>query len=65
MPSYSPELNPDERLNRDLKTHFHSGSLAKSKKDLKNEVVSYLRGIQKTQFRIKNYFTSRDVKCAA
>ena len=65
LPSYSPELNPDERLNRDLKTHFHSGSLAKSKKDLKNEVVSYLRGIQKTQFRIKNYFTSKDVKYAA
>jgi transposase len=24
LPSYSPELNPDERLNRDLKTNFHS-----------------------------------------
>ena len=26
LPSYSPELNPDERLNRDLKTRiFHGG----------------------------------------
>ncbi len=24
LPPYSPELNPDERLNRDLKTNFHS-----------------------------------------
>ncbi len=34
LPSYSTELNPDERLNCDLKTHFHSGSLVKNKQEL-------------------------------
>ncbi len=42
LPSYSPELNPDERLNRDLKTHFHSGPIVKSEKELKTKVVSHL-----------------------
>ncbi len=61
----SPELNPNERLNCDLKTHFHFGSLAKNKQELKNEVISYLRVIQRTPFRIKNYFNSKAVKYAA
>ena len=64
LPSYSPELNPDERLNRDLKTHFHSGALVKNEKEFKNKVVSFLRKIQKTPFRIKNYFKSREVEYA-
>ncbi len=29
LPTYSPELNHDERLNRDLKTHFHSRTFVK------------------------------------
>ena len=65
LPSYSPELNPDERLNRDLKTHFHSGPLVKHKNELKNKVVSYLKSIQKMPKRIKNYFNSNFVKYAA
>ena len=28
LPSYSPEMNPDEYLNNDLKTRVHSGALA-------------------------------------
>ncbi len=65
MPSYSPELNPDERLNRDLKTHFHSGPIVKNKKEFKNKVVSYLKSIQRRPYRIKNYFNSKNVKYAA
>lgn len=32
LPSYSPELNPDEYLNCDLKDGVHSGPVARSKK---------------------------------
>ncbi len=39
LSSYVPELNPDERLNRDFKTHFHSDSLTKNKQELKNKVI--------------------------
>ncbi len=65
LPSYSPELNPDERLNRDLKTHFQSGSLVKSKEELKKKTVSHLRLIQRKPNRVKNYFRSKLVTYAA
>ncbi len=53
LPSYSPELNPDERLNRDSKTHFHSGALVKNEKEFKNKVVSFLKRVQKCQIALK------------
>jgi len=65
LPPFSPELNPDERLNRDLKTHFHSGALVKDKKELRKKIVNQLRKIQKMPSRIKNYFRSDYVKYAA
>jgi transposase len=34
LPSYSPELNPDEYLNNDLKGHVHSGKRANNGKQL-------------------------------
>jgi transposase len=65
LPPYSPELNPDERLNRDLKTHFHSGTITKNKKSFKKRTVSSLRCIQRSPYRVFNYFKSKDVKYAA
>ncbi len=65
LPPYSPELNPDERLNRDLKTHFHSGPAVKSAKELKNKIVSFLIRLQKKPIRVKNYFNSNFVRYAA
>ena len=59
LPSYSPELNPDEKLNRDLKTHFHSGLTVKNFKEFRNKTVSYLRKIQRSPVRILNYFNSK------
>lgn len=65
LPPYSPELNPDERLNRDLKTHFHSGGMVKNETEFKKKIVSYLKNVQRTSNRILNYFTSNHVKYAA
>ena len=39
LPSYSPELNPDEYLNCDLKAGIHSGKPARNKKQLKKKVL--------------------------
>lgn len=38
LPSYSPELNPDEYLNCDLKAGIHSGKPARCKGQLKKKV---------------------------
>jgi len=37
LPAYSPELNPDEYLNRDLKTTIRSGPIARTAKALSKE----------------------------
>ena len=65
MPSYSPELNPDERLNRDLKTHFHSGPISKNEKEFMNKLISFLIEIQNSPNRVVNYFNSRFVEYIA
>src|SRR5210317_270161 len=41
LPSYSPELNPDEYLNCDLKQGVHSGIPARSKKQLKQKAIAH------------------------
>ena len=56
LPSYSPELNPDEYLNCDLKAGVHSGKAARSKKHLKSKVVSPMRMLQKKPQRVAKYF---------
>jgi transposase len=56
LPSYSPELNPDEYLNCDLKAGVHSGPPARTRKQLKNKALSHLRKLQKMPKRVKKYF---------
>jgi len=56
LPSYSPELNPDEYLNCDLKAGVHSGPPARSREQLKNKALSHLRKLQKLPKRIMKYF---------
>jgi transposase len=56
LPSYSPELNPDEYLNCDLKVGVHSQTPAKTKEQLKGKAISHLRKLQKLPERVKKYF---------
>lgn len=65
LPSYSPELNPDEYLNCDLKAGVHSGTPAKTKIDLKKKAVSHLRKLQKLPERVKSYFRHPKISYAA
>ena len=65
LPSYSPELNPDEYLNRDLKAGVHSGVPARSKPDLKKKTISHLRMLQKKPHRVMKYFKHPKIRYAA
>ena len=56
LPAYSPELNPDEYLNCDLKVGVHSVVPARTEGQLKKTALSHLRKLQKLPGRIKNYF---------
>ena len=56
LPSYSPELNPDEYLNNDLKQGVHSKTMFRDIDSLKKGVMSHMRMLQKTPQRVMNFF---------
>jgi transposase len=64
LPSYSPDLNPDELLNQDVKTNALKGKIAKTNDQLRYHLKSYLFKIQKTPQKVKNYFKKECVKYA-
>lgn len=65
LPSYSPERNPDEYLNCDLKAGVHSGKPARTKEQLKKKVISHMRKLQKTPRRVQKYFQHEMIRYAA
>ena len=65
LPSYSPELNPDEYLNCDLKIGVHSKVPARTKEQLAKKTLSHLRKLQKMPGRVKNYFKHPKISYAA
>lgn len=65
LPSYSPELNPDEYLNNDLKQGVHSKTLFRNINSLKNGVISHMRMLQKTPQRVMNFFKHPKIVYAA
>jgi transposase len=65
LPKYSPDLNPDEYLNNDVKSNAVGRRRAKDKDDLKANVSSYLRSTQRQPNVVKNFFQERHVQYAA
>lgn len=65
LPAYSPELNPDEYLNCDLKAGIHSRAPARSNKQLKGKVISHMRMLQKKPARVAKYFNHPKINYAA
>ena len=65
LPSYSPELNPDEYLNCDLKAGVHSGKPARNKPQLKKKIISHMRMLQKKPARVAKYFKHPKINYAA
>jgi transposase len=58
IPSYSPELNPDEYLNRDLKKNVHGRRAPRSQAELKENVKVFMRMLQRCWWRVAKYFNS-------
>jgi transposase len=65
LPAYSPELNPGERLNSDLKGLLHARQPAKTKAELKRKARSRLRRLQKRRDHIRRYFKHPKITYAA
>ena len=65
LPSYSPELNPDELLNADLKQRVTKTAPARTKSALTRSAIGALRSIQKQPERVERYSEQKDVSYAA
>jgi transposase len=65
LPSYSPELNPDELLNQDVKTNALGRVRPINVQEMIDNVRSYLRITQARPALVKNYFCERHVRYAA
>ena len=65
LPSYSPELNPDEYLNRDLKATMAEQSRPSSKKALRTRVEAHLEARRNDRDAVKRLFQKPEVRYAA
>jgi transposase len=65
LPPYSPELNPAEYLNNDVKANAQRGGRARDKGSLAGKVRGYLRATQHLTSVVQGYFQAEHVSYAA
>ena len=65
LPPYSPELNPDELLNQDVKTNAVGRMRPRDEQELVGNIRSYLRITQGHPQVVQRYFRERHVQYAA
>ena len=65
LPSYSPELNPDEMLNANLKAAVTTKAPNRRKGQLKQAAIGHLRHLQKSPAKVRQFFPKDSVKYAA
>jgi len=65
LPSYSPELNPEERLNADLKHAIGTKVPVRTKAKLKLAASEHMTKLEQSPDRVKSFFQDPRVKYAA
>jgi transposase len=65
IPSYSPELNPDEYLNCDLKQGMSAKKSPKDVETLTSNVQNHMDMLQTPPERVKKYFKHKAIQYAA
>lgn len=65
LPGYSPELNPDELLNQDVKSNVARRSRVRGPRELISRLRSYLWSRQRRPYIVRNYFNEEHVRYAA
>ena len=56
LPSYSPELNPEERLNADLKQALYTKVPVRTKVKLKTAATEHMQALEKSPERVRKFF---------
>jgi len=65
LPSYSPDLNPDEKLNQDVKSNAVGRRRPHDQNQMMRNVRSYLYSRQQKPHVVKKYFEADSVRYAA
>ena len=65
LPGHSPELNPDEGVNGDLKKAVTRQEPARGKAQLKRAVVGHMRRLSKLPDRVRSFFGHKTFRYAA
>jgi transposase len=65
LPKYTPERNPDEYLNCDVKTNINTDGLPKDRGDLKGKLRRFMQKLNKLPERIASYFKHKFLQYAA
>ena len=65
LPSYSPERNPDEYLNCDLKQGMSIKPSPKSQEKLEGTVENHMKMLQQNSKRVARYFKHESIRYAA
>lgn len=65
LPSYSPDRNPDEYLNCDLKYGLSEKPAPKTIEKLNEILENHMNMLQKNTQRVKSYFNHKDIEYAA
>lgn len=65
LPAYSPEMNPDEYLNRHMKSKLANKPGTSSSKVLENHVSSYMDELEKNEDLVRSFFHDKKVRYAA
>lgn len=65
LPPYSPELNPDELLNQDVKTNAVGRRRPENQGEMVADVRAYLRSTQRQPHIVRSYFRASHVRYAS
>ena len=65
LPPYSPELNPQEYLNQDVKTNIIGKKRPANKNQMRNNVEGFMQTRKKNKTKVKKYFHHKHARYAA
>lgn len=59
---YSPEINPDEYLNHNLKQNIHSGIIPHTKEQIRSKTERFMNHLQKHSEKVSCFFQHKKLK---
>lgn len=65
LPRYSPELNPDERLNCDVKGNLSRAGLPKNRQEQQASLRNFMRRLANLPDRVRRYFEDEPIQYAS